>query len=469
MALINGETALHKLKNFCRVGNLFVFGVLLLAIRNPDVFKNPIVYAEDGLWTGLGLTNGWSFVFLNARTDYFVFLNIFLLFISTKISLLFSGSPLTLLPASIAVVSFSFYSFIATYSFYVVQRIASFSSAILIYLLILLLPLGISQNEILGRLIQVGFYIPLIATLLFYTRDTEVSSTKKAIIDVLLLICLATNPITIGLLLFFILWKIFTGKKILNVFRSHWFLILSCSIVSIIMVIGASTKGDLESHFISSNFIEAIAARPVLFPLIFPFYDHLNNISTIILIAAWLFLIIAAFVQSKNQQAKKLSLFLFLTMVILNVATIVMRPGLTSILSNYQVTFPDRYFMGTNALVLFLTVLALFQFSESPNVRIIRFQKVLTVLLFANYFFHPSYIFETNHSKLLLHSKLVFKEQICLARKPLKDEIVYLNPPESGRGRRYEPGPDDMIISIYPNPWKMVVPSYLISKAGCKF
>ncbi|MCO4108943.1 hypothetical protein KGH51_21945, partial [Citrobacter freundii] len=86
------------LKSFnCKLNHslvLFIFGVLLLVLRYTDPFLNPILYAEDGVWVGQGLSYGWINTVFHARSDYFTVYNILGLYISTIISSFFTGNPL---------------------------------------------------------------------------------------------------------------------------------------------------------------------------------------------------------------------------------------------------------------------------------------------------------------------------------------------------------------------------------------
>ncbi|WP_233592707.1 hypothetical protein [Citrobacter freundii] len=174
---------------------LILFGMLFLAIRYTTPLITPWVYAEDGVWVANALSHGWMNTFINAREDYFVFFNIFFLFVSTSISNLLSGSPLLLLPQSIAVVSYFFYSLIAVMAFHTIIKIAHPIFAIFVYFLTLLIPLGLSQSENIGHLLQIGFYMPAIAMVLILQRECITKKTTKNVIDLLIWLTAATNPV----------------------------------------------------------------------------------------------------------------------------------------------------------------------------------------------------------------------------------------------------------------------------------
>src|SRR5579883_689676 len=120
---------------------LFLVGIIVLTVRNPDPLVNPALFAEDGKWTGLGLSYGWLHTMFHTRTDYFTVGNILLLFLATKLSCLLSGNPLSLLPQSVAIVSYAFFSGVATTAFLITKESLPLISRIILFILLLLLPL----------------------------------------------------------------------------------------------------------------------------------------------------------------------------------------------------------------------------------------------------------------------------------------------------------------------------------------
>ena len=53
---------------------LFVLGIVILYCRNAYNLKNPIMYAEDGVWFSDIMKNGLGWSIVNSRSDYFVLL-----------------------------------------------------------------------------------------------------------------------------------------------------------------------------------------------------------------------------------------------------------------------------------------------------------------------------------------------------------------------------------------------------------
>lgn len=161
---------------------------------------NPILYAEDGVWVGQGLSYGWINTVFHARSDYFTVYNILGLYISTIISSFFTGNPLILLPQSIALVSFSFYSLIAVLVFNFSKRSCSLFISYSLYVLVLFLPLGSSQSEILGRLLQIGFYMPVFSLCIFEYMRTSRSKLYSYMAAVMIFLAAATNPVVVPII-----------------------------------------------------------------------------------------------------------------------------------------------------------------------------------------------------------------------------------------------------------------------------
>lgn len=448
---------------------LFIIGIIILAARNPDPFINPIVYAEDGEWAGLGLTNGWVFALTEARSDYFAFLNIALLFLSTLISIIASGNPTTLLPESIAITSFAFFSAVATAVFVVTKNIAPPIFRVALYLLLLLVPLGTTQNEIIGRILQVGFYVPLISVVLFFLRDNAPSKHGKHAIDFLVLLCAGTNPVVFALSVVYLSGDFFKDRDIQACIKRTLTLIIPLGLLLLVLLPRMGGKGGIPGEFVSSNLIEAIIARPIVYPFVFPWYGQLSNIISLVFFAIWLSFILFSYKISKNSPAKRLILFLMATIFIYDLATTVLRPGLTGLLSNYQTTFPDRYFMGMNVLAIFLTMIAIAQISIYGNIGYKFLGHFTLIVVGSIYTWHAPDIFEMRATKLPLKRGLYFSEQVCMSEPAKIGLHIYPTPGTTARGKRLEPTQTDSVIQIYPTNWIMVVPNKFVDKSICDY
>lgn len=333
------------LKSFnCKLNHslvLFIFGVLLLVLRYTDPFLNPILYAEDGVWVGQGLSYGWINTVFHARSDYFTVYNILGLYISTIISSFFTGNPLILLPQSIALVSFSFYSLIAVLVFNFSKRSCSLFISYSLYVLVLFLPLGSSQSEILGRLLQIGFYMPVFSLCIFEYMRTSRSKLYSYMAAVMIFLAAATNPVVVPIIYLMAFFDIFGRKGWRLRIKSYLPLLVSLLIISLIIAKNIHGQGGINLPPNYNNYIEMVFARQILYPFVFPWYHELSDTISLIIFFFYSSYCILCYSLSRNILAKHQILFVFISLVIYCAATSIGRSGLSSILDGYSTTFPD--------------------------------------------------------------------------------------------------------------------------------
>lgn len=424
---------------------IFIAGLAVLFLRNPDPFINPVIYAEDGTWSALALREGWWYALINSRDDYFVFINTLILFLSSKISFIFSGSPLALLPQAIAVTSFLFFSGIATLSFLTVRRASSSVLGVIAFFAVILIPLGTSQNEIIGRALQVGFYMPLISVLLLFWRDRMPALYKIALIDFLLLLCAATNPFVFAVCFLYLSIEMLKEFNIKSLLLRNASLVAPLIILMFFLLPRMGSDGGIQNGFFIGSLVEVLIARSIIYPFLFPWYESISNTTALISFSLLIGFVVISYFRSRNENAKFFILLLSLTVIFYSVATVVMRPGLTLLLSNYKTTFPDRYFMGINVLVILLFIVSA---GQIVSCRKLRFLGISFFMAFIGlYCYGHSYIFEWSSPGLPIKSQLDFSEQMCSS--------TAIN------------GTSNSSIPIYPHAWQMIVPSKYIDKENC--
>ncbi len=407
---------------------LVLFGGCLLTLRNPDPFLHPVIYAEDGVWCGKGLSEGWLSAMLWARTDYLVIGNIALLFIAAKTSLLLYGNPLAYLPQSIAIISNIYYSLIAVITYYALRHVCSKIQRAIIFMFILMFPLGNSQNEIIGRILQIGFFFPFLCTLLLYIRQNVQSVIKKKTIDAILVLGMATNPLIFALAGIYLIADAINKKDIKQVIEDNILLITSIFVLGAFVGLKMVTKCNTQLEGFNSNaVIEAVCARSILFPFIFPWYTKTNNILSLILCSIWAFVIIFCYKNTQNNQAKRLMIYLVFGFIITLITTLVMRPGLTTLLDGYKITFPDRYYMGINVFSITLILVGLFQINTSAHFfwRIVANTIILVIM--SIYLCNLGLIFELQESKFPIMKNKTFHDQIIAAAVSKHSRIVVVD------------------------------------------
>lgn len=433
---------------WARYSALFLAGVALLFLRNPDPITHPIVFAEDGTWTALGLREGWLVAFAFSRTDYFVFLNTLLLYVSSVLSRATGGGSINYLPYAIAVVSYSFYSAFAVLVFSTVKRVSSPLFAIFGFLLVLMIPLGNTQNEVIGRILQVGFFMPAIALMLFFWRERCDRVIVRRCIDLAIFVAAGTNPVVFVVAFAYFLYALFLRKiDLISILKNHVLLILLLSALAIAMLFRAPGEQSIPGAFVAGNLVEAIVARSILFPIVFPWYGALSNTLSLLIFAIFVVIVVAAMRVPGNPEIKGLIGAVATTIVVYTLLTIVMRPGLTGLLNQYRTSFPDRYFMGINVLVSMLIVLVIAQLACAARLRMLcAFVSVSIVFVYA---YGIPAIFELGKSRMPIRTHLSFVGQMCVTEK---------------NGDFYD-------IQIYPElpKWHMRIPAKYVNQAACKF
>jgi hypothetical protein len=175
-----------------------------------------------------------------------------------------------------------------------------------------------------------------------------------------------TNPVVVPFALLYVGHKVARSKDYAKVLAEHAILIGSLVLLSAVIAFRMTHAEipQVTGAFDSANIIEVAFARSILYPFLFPFYEHLTDTITLGLLIGWATLVGLAFYLSRHVYRYFFGLCL-LALITFLTATIIMRPSLTQQLVSYSTTFPDRYFVGVNMLAVIATVLALWQLASS--------------------------------------------------------------------------------------------------------
>jgi hypothetical protein len=418
----------------------FAIGFLVFFARFPQPIITPTIYAEDGVWIGSAISNGWVYTFLHARPDYFVFFNIFFLYIASILSKIFSGSVLMLLPLFIALLSYAFYAFTSVMVFLTVKKLANIPMAILAYVMSVLIPLGTSQAESLGTLVQIGFYMPVLSICFHLLRDEILSLVKKSACDVIIFLMAATNPVNFVVTGVYVVIKLFTESDKKKFLFSILPLLVFLLALFVAIVPRMNGNGGIIGSYNPDHVIEMVTARSIIYPFLFPFYKQLNNFTSIILTLAYFLLVLIAFFRAKNNVRSAIVLMAVI-LIIYDIATTAGRSGITGLLSGYNSTYPDRYFMGINIIAIMLFTICIAQLSRGV------FDYIAIAGMFYIYISGLNSMFESNQDKRRIALDYVYTNALCNA----KDE-------GNGFSR----------IEILPTKdWYIRVPSGYVKSIGC--
>lgn len=284
----------------------------------------------------------------------------------------------------------------------------------------------------------------------FAVESAQISTTSKFLIDVTLIISMTTNPVCIPLLFFYLVSSnlILTKAARFNFAKENMVLIFGFLIILFIVAEKKMTAHNsaITGQLKTDNLIEVIFARSILYPFAFPFYTSLNNLITICLFIFWSSFIGFGFFIS-NRETRRI-LFISIASLLLYLAlTILMRQSLTEQLNKYSVTFPDRYFMGLNVIVIFVTIVSLNSLINSRY-------KMLSYLIFffiiSLYVINFRFFVEYKSPKLSIAMDEKLKNQVCL-----------------NTGKNWlDKSPSVFIITSAP--WSIEVPAKIIQKSALK-
>ena len=399
---------------------LFILSVFLLFMfRNIDPFINPIIYTEDGKWIDEIINNGFFSTLWNARSDYFVFGNIILLYIAYILNFIFFGYNLSYLPHFISFISYLFYSVCISYIYFsLFNTIKNKLSRILLLTLLICIPLGDSSSEIFGKISNIGYIIPVILTLSILNFEYNIINYK--IFFIITFFAITTNPVCYPIMYSYIFIKIllfhkykklnFNNTDLVKIFIIFLFCLFFTIIIAYRYLNFESSVPLHNDKIIYKNLLEGIFARSIFYPFIFPIYNYMNDI-TIIILSVLLFCVSFFTIIEMTKKERIYVLSVGFTLIIYILLSFIMRPGLTSWISEYKATFPDRYFLGQNILaIIYITFIV--DFILIYLVKFKLFSKLFIVFMLSTYISNIGYIFEFNSPRLLIKTDLTFKEQM---------------------------------------------------------
>jgi hypothetical protein len=438
---------------------LLILGVLLLIARNSGGFMYPTIYTEDGSWIGYAWSEGWGSALIDAKrisyegysadakNSYFVVGNLLMIWGASISSKLICGNELVCLPQSISLVSMLFYSSVATLAFVVTKDVIPKFFALLTYLMLLLIPIGNSSSELIGRLSNVGFSFVLIACFLMFIRA---KSRNGFFLDFGLILCALTNPVC--LVQIPVLSAFFAMTNRLNFeqwLKRYW--LVNVSSVLVLFAIGLrlmESNGGVQTGALNMNsLIEVVFARSLLYPFIFPFYESLTNFYTLLLLFGITSVaILLGMLSRRDNNYYQLIASLFASLLIFLAATIVMRPSLTQQLTDYTTTFPDRYFFSLNGIVVVSVIVILGRaFLMKGKTKLLA--SVSTFALLATYALNLGFIFEGKEPRMVLAQYGSLNYSLCnYSGQSFSDKVLVYLPTE-------------------PDGWFMKVPGNILDEA----
>jgi hypothetical protein len=430
---------------------IFIFGILNFSLRNLDAFYFPILYAEDGVWVGKILSNGFWHTAFNARPEFPVFGLVLLQKISLFINECINSGDLFKLPIVIGFVSAVFLSFPAALIPFINESIIGKKAKIYLIVSIFTISVGSDGGEIFGRILNLGFYYPLYQIVSFLLLISIRNKKSEVFFLIINFISILTFPVCFAISALIMVvgfyWKD-TDKYYQRIF---WISVLAILSTVYFLIRIKITTGGAGNVLVSQNLFEFIFARMGIYPLIFGVYKYLNDIIIFALFAS--FLVYLYLIKKENSKLYFPAVTIAIgSFALYFVITLFFRYGLTTFLQSYQSTYPDRYYYGLNLIFVFMLVITLNKILPEGFINILLF------LLIFNFTIKSKYIFELNSPSQHWHSNGDLSQMFCF-NEDGKDsnELSHIE------------------IPIYPitqnNDWKILIPSrdYIIQKrAFCK-
>ena len=353
---------------------LMLLGLIILYFRSAYTMVVPSLYGEDGTWTSLILDRGFLYALLHARGDYLVCGNIILLGISLLLNFIVSGENMSYYPQVVTIVQYLFFSFTALLPYICFQDILRKPLRILLWLSVLLVPLGNTGFEVFGKICNTGYLFYFIAYCLLAFRIIHRNAmhiVQIIAIDATLLLCCATHPgcyLLVGLAFLLDCFLQYQETKELGIkqtvqtalkrFSNKSWIVLGvlCSVLATydLFVLTAS-RSVIDGSHITIEF----CARSLLFSLVYPFYTNLSD-TVIIGIFIGLFLVYCVTLSVGRKKEKTLLLgSIFVALLYFTITAIARGPELTVVLNNYTDTSPDRYYYALNICSLIPLIISI--------------------------------------------------------------------------------------------------------------
>lgn len=388
-------------------------GAAVFYLRDPHSLRVPTLYTEDGAWMAKLFNRGFWHTLIHAKggeTPYFVTLNIVLLQAAKSLNAAWFGDSLAHLPLFVSALSMTFYGVVAAAPVWLLRRSLGGVARGLLWALVVFMPLGESSFEVLGRVSNIGYGLLCLCLCLLVWRRTADRGRPAAIVaaDLAVFLCATTNPLCYPVIVVdfamrgLALWRGGGGLAALlrTSVAARSSAMLATSLVA--AVVGMSLLESRPNPFLRTSLeadelIEATLARPLLYPLLFPWYTHLDDVRTVLAVAGLGGLLSWLTVGAPRE--RRVVLATGAAAVYAAVATVAVRPGLTHLLDDYTTTQLDRYYYGTSLVAAVAVVTALSAGWRSP-LRARRLAAGLAgVAVVAVYVFHIGSLVEFQRSR----------------------------------------------------------------------
>lgn len=402
----------RKVRKYIFWGSLlFLAGFLICFLRTSYAIISPVMYTEDGSWTGQILKNGFWKTCLTAKGSYLVAGNILFLQFSWWLNRIVFGNNLTYLPVFIALLSYLYYVVLALLPVGLLKKTIDIRARIILFFAILLLPMGTSVSEIYGRISNIGygcFFISFILLLYYFEEIKELNVYKKLAIYAGLLFCCVTNPTCYIVMAIILLWDFWSNFKEYGIHLLHkWqgILMLLAGMLTllslILMFMNKRAEIGQETVKIALDGVVEYFFRALAFVFVWPFYFKMNDVGALLVLLCIVLFFTVSFLLIKEKKYRLLLGISYGGTIFYTIITLFMRKTLTLQLVDYSTTFPDRYFYVQQLMVLLDLCIILSAAIKKKIVYKLWSKFVYGVYIYIGLLlvFNSGKIFELNHSQ----------------------------------------------------------------------
>jgi hypothetical protein len=348
--------------------SVFCVSFLVLVYRAPSPLFFPDFYAEDGrdylLLLPFSLRRFLAVAFL-PHDGFYLLGNVVLAQMGIVVNAVVFHGDLADLPRSISLVSYSMFAALFGATAVVLRKRLSLLAVWFTSLWLCVLPMPRSPELVLGRISNCGLLAFYGGVLIVLQRTLYTNTRANAVAcDVLFLICVYSNPVTLLLLPFLYarqLRDIFL-KRQLSVSRAELYsagiVIVCCVFYAAVCFKGKvlTPAGYMRVPFRWENGIEVMLARSMLFPLIYPIYQWMTDF-VIFLVLVVVALALGREIRRRNGAEQWWYVVVVFGVVAFSVVALVFRPGFSQFVAGYdwaRLSHPEYFYLQNYLATLLL-------------------------------------------------------------------------------------------------------------------
>lgn len=350
---------------------LLLIGGLVFSLRNLQFITTPLIYGEDGFFLARQLEKGLLPTLFATRSggpQDFPNTGVYILiWLASKTTMLLEGYSLASYPFWAGVYANLFLAFTAVAAFRAFELLVNRKIGMTAYLIVLLVPMGSSSSEILGRPLNTAFmWTATVAFLLLiqYIKN-EPFSVDSIIINLLCFIGAFTFPVCfleLGVYLVATVFRAYRQGRLRNSLLGNAGIVIAFGIGIWMLPVLLTVQGaGAFFRFKQEAVVEFFIARHFLYPFINAVYSSLNDTITLCLFAVYMLIVAGACVIEIRTRKQLINSFTLFAALVFSTcfSSAYMRRTMTEVCNRYTSTFPDRYYYACNVLAMLLLLVAI--------------------------------------------------------------------------------------------------------------